>query len=63
MLLGEPAYYSHFGFEPASHFGITYEPVGDGNPYFQARRLQAFTESPPGTFKYCWVATTGDGSH
>jgi putative acetyltransferase len=54
VLLGSPAYYSRFGFEPASQFGITYEPVGQGNPHFQARRLRAFTESPPGTFNCCW---------
>ena len=54
VLLGRPAYYSRFGFEPASQFGITYAPVGFGNPHFQARPLRAFTHSSPGMFTYCW---------
>lgn len=54
VLLGSPAYYSRFGFEPAGGLGITYAPVGAGNPHFQARRLRAFTDPPAGTFTYCW---------
>ena len=58
VLLGSPAYYCRFGFEPASRFGITYAPVGAGNPHFQARRLRAFTNSSSGTFSYCWEQTS-----
>lgn len=54
VLLGRPEYYSRFGFEPASRFGITYAAVGAGNPHFQARRLRAFTDVGPGIFTYCW---------
>ncbi len=54
VLLGRPQYYSRFGFEPASQFGITYAPVGAGNPHFQARRLRAFAGTSPGLFIYCW---------
>ena len=54
VLLGSPEYYCRFDFEPASHLGITYAPVGEGNPHFMARRLQAFTHASPGIFRYCW---------
>ena len=53
LLLGNPAYYGRFGFEPAAPLGITYAPVGD-NPAFQARRLESYDPSLRGTFVYCW---------
>lgn len=39
VVLGDPAYYSRFGFEPAPKFGLTDE-YGGGN-YFQATELAA----------------------
>ena len=54
VLLGDPAYYQRFGFEPAATFGIVYPPVGRDNPHFQVRRLRAYDESCRGTFRYCW---------
>ncbi len=54
VLLGRPEYYSRFGFEPAGQFGITYAPVGAGNPHFQARPLRGFRHVSPGMFTYCW---------
>ena len=54
VLLGSPAYYGRFGFEPASSLGIDYLAVGAGNPHFQARRLLAYDPSWRGSFTYCW---------
>jgi putative acetyltransferase len=54
VLLGEPAYYSRFGFEPAGPLGLTYPPAGAGSPYFQARQLDAYEARLRGTFTYCW---------
>jgi putative acetyltransferase len=55
LLLGEPAYYERFGFEPAGALGIVYAPVGPGSAYFQIKRLRAFERTRwQGTFSYCW---------
>ena len=54
VLLGSPAYYGRFGFEPSGPLGIVYPPVGAGNPYFQVRRLTSYDASCRGTFAYCW---------
>ncbi len=54
MLLGDPAYYDRVGFEPAGALGLTYAPVGAGNPNFQARRLTGYTAALRGEFSYCW---------
>ena len=54
VLLGDPAYYGRFGFEPSGPFGIVYGPVGDDNPHFQVRRLKAYVPSLQGEFRYCW---------
>jgi putative acetyltransferase len=54
VLLGNPAYYTRFGFEPASAIGITYPPAGEGNPAFQVRRLSRDDGSLRGTFRYHW---------
>ncbi len=50
-LLGDPGYYSRFGFRPASSLGINApDPVwGD---YFQARPLAVYDGSPSGPFTY-----------
>jgi putative acetyltransferase len=54
VLLGDPAYYGRFGFEPAGPLGLSYLPVGAGNPHFQARRLRGYTAALRGEFVYCW---------
>jgi putative acetyltransferase len=54
VLLGDPAYYVRFGFEPAASFGLSYPPVGAGNPHFQARKLPGYAEALRGEFSYCW---------
>ena len=54
LLLGNPAYYERFGFEPASRCGITYPPVGPDSPYFQVRRLTTYQPGLVGDFRYCW---------
>jgi putative acetyltransferase len=56
VLLGEPAFYSRFGFEPAGPLGLTYPPAGAGSPHFMARRLDVDGNdaSLRGTFTYCW---------
>ena len=54
VLLGDPAYYEQFGFEPAASVGISYPPVGAHNPHFQTRKLPGDTEALRGEFSYCW---------
>jgi putative acetyltransferase len=54
VLLGAPAYYGRFGFEPSGPLGIVYAPVGAGNPHFQVRRLAGYEPSLRGEFTYCW---------
>ena|ERR1700733_2756040 len=54
LLLGDPAYYRRFGFEPAAGAGISYMPVGAGNPHFMLRRLAPVANGTGGEFRYCW---------
>ena len=54
VLLGEPAYYGRFGFEPAAPLGLSYPPVGAANPHFQTRKLPGHAEALRGEFSYCW---------
>jgi putative acetyltransferase len=54
VLLGDPAYYGRFGFEPAGPLGLTYAPAGAGSPHFQARPLDAYDARQRGAFTYCW---------
>ena len=54
VLLGDPGYYERFGFEPAAPLGLSYPPVGAGNPHFQARKLPGYAEALRGEFDYCW---------
>jgi putative acetyltransferase len=54
VLLGEPAFYGRFGFEAAGLLGLSYTPVGTGNPNFQALRLAAYLPALRGVFSYCW---------
>ena len=55
-VLGDPAYYGRFGFEPAGPLGISYPPVGEGDPHFQVRRFGGYDPSYRGDFGYCWEA-------
>jgi putative acetyltransferase len=59
VLLGDPAYYGRFGFEPSGPLGISYLPVGEGNPHFQVRRLTTYDPSYHGRFTYCWEEKLG----
>jgi putative acetyltransferase len=54
VLLGHPAYYGRFGFEPSAPLGITYRVVGAGHPHFLVRRLAHYDPSYRGDFTYCW---------
>lgn len=54
VLLGNPAYYGRFGFEPAHRYGISYAPAGADSPYFQVRRLAPYDPSYRGEYTYCW---------
>ena len=55
LLLGDPAYYGRFGFEPAGRRGIVYAPVGASSAHFQIKGLRGFDPSQwCGTFSYCW---------
>ena len=49
LLLGDPRYYSRFGFRPADEYGIT-PSVPEWRPYFQARTLTSFTPMLHGQF-------------
>lgn len=59
VLLGDPGYYGRFGFEASGPLGITYRPVGEGNPHFQVRRMAGYVPSYRGDFTYCWEAQPG----
>jgi putative acetyltransferase len=54
VLLGDPAYYARFGFEPAGPLGLIYAPTGAGSSHFQARRLDTYDARMRGLFTYCW---------
>lgn len=50
-LLGDPAYYTRFGFVGSTEIGVTPPDPGWG-AYFQALPLTAWTDSIVGTFRY-----------
>ena len=50
-LLGDPAYYSRFGFRPAASLGIA-APEPAWGDFFQVRTLAAYDPSLTGTFRY-----------
>jgi putative acetyltransferase len=50
-LLGDPLYYSRFGFVPADEVGIS-PTVAEWVPYFQVRPLSAYDPLVRGTFVY-----------
>jgi putative acetyltransferase len=51
VLLGDPKYYSRFGFVPASTLGIE-SPGPWGDAYFQARPLATWSAGLAGPFRY-----------
>jgi putative acetyltransferase len=51
VLLGDPRYYSRFGFRLAEEYGIM-PPVPEWRPHFQVRTLAAFTPELRGRFTY-----------
>ena len=51
VLLGAPQYYSRFGFRPATELGVT-PPEPEWADAFQARPLNAYTDSVTGRFQY-----------
>ncbi|WNV90020.1 N-acetyltransferase [Umezawaea sp. Da 62-37] len=51
VLLGDPGYYSRFGFELASEHGIE-PPQAEWAPHFQVRTLSAHRPSLRGRFRY-----------
>lgn len=50
-LLGDPGYYSRFGFVASSDFGID-APEAAWGSYFQVKTLSAWSPSITGTFRY-----------
>ena len=50
-LLGDPAYYSRFGFRPSSDYQIA-PPEPEWGPYFQVRTLAGYQPAVRGTFAY-----------
>jgi putative acetyltransferase len=59
VLLGLPAYYGQFGFEPSGPLGICYPTVGEDNPHFLVRRFANYDPSYRGDFTYCWETVQG----
>lgn len=59
VLLGDPAYYRRFGFEPAGPHGISYRPLRPGDPHFQVRWRGDPLAEWRGEFRYCWEAGGG----
>ncbi|OZM73725.1 GNAT family N-acetyltransferase [Amycolatopsis antarctica] len=51
VLLGEPAYYSRFGFVPAADHDVT-APDPSWGGYFQIRTLGAYRSEHSGAFRY-----------
>ncbi|OXM57821.1 GNAT family N-acetyltransferase [Amycolatopsis thailandensis] len=51
ILLGDPKYYSRFGFVLAGRHGIT-PPVAEWAPHFQVRTLNAYRPELRGEFRY-----------
>ena len=60
VLLGLPAYYARFGFEPAAALGIWYRPAGPGNPNFMVRRFEGYDSIYRGEYVYCWERAGDD---
>ncbi len=50
-LLGDPAYYSRFGFTPSTAHGV-HPPDASWGEHFQIRQLSTWTEPITGTFRY-----------
>ncbi|MBB5955398.1 putative acetyltransferase [Saccharothrix tamanrassetensis] len=50
-LLGDPGYYSRFGFRPAGQCGIE-PPNPEWGPYFQVRTLHSYSPNLRGPFRY-----------
>jgi putative acetyltransferase len=50
-LLGEPRYYTRFGFRPSTDYRVT-APDPAWGPYFQIRALAAWSDEIRGTFGY-----------
>ncbi|MEU8176170.1 N-acetyltransferase [Microbispora hainanensis] len=59
-LLGDPAYYSRFGFEPAQTHGVT-APDPAWGEYFQVRVFERAVPPPRGPFVYATPFSTIDG--
>jgi putative acetyltransferase len=51
VLLGDPRYYTRFGFRLAAEFGIN-PPVAEWAPHFQARTLATYHAGLRGDFAY-----------
>ena len=51
LLLGDPRYYRRFGFELAQPMGVA-APQTEWTQHFQIRRLNAWSSSIRGTFRY-----------
>lgn len=51
VLVGDPGWYAHFGFEPAASHAVASPGPWEGR-FFQVRRLQAWRPDLAGTFRY-----------
>jgi putative acetyltransferase len=54
VLLGDPSYYSRFGFEASGRYGITYPAVGANDPHFMVRAFSAVPVDLNLDYSYCW---------
>lgn len=60
VLLGDPDYYGHFGFEPAADHGIA-SPGPWADRFFQVKRLRAWSPGLAGPFRYAPAFDRVDG--
>jgi putative acetyltransferase len=56
VVLGDPAYYSRFGFQASARYGITYRPAGSDNPHFMVRAFSKVPVDLDLDYTYCWEA-------
>jgi putative acetyltransferase len=54
VLLGDPRYYSRFGFQPSAQYGIIYRPAGANNPHFMVRAFSPVPADLDLHYTYCW---------
>jgi putative acetyltransferase len=52
VVVGHPAYYPRFGFEPTSHFGLRWEVAGHDEAFMALELHPGALAGPPGVVRY-----------